>query len=350
MTLEGKDPRLNPYGETNLGMPLELVDGLIVPNDRFFVRSNGPTPAIDPENWRLRVGGHVDQERALSLADLKNLPRQTETAFLECAGNSRSRYSPTAEGTAWKNDAAGNAVWTGTSLGHVLALAGVRPGAIDVICQGGDMEDMQRGLPMGVALNPASVVVWEMNGAPLPTLHGGPARLLVPGWCGIASTKWLVGLTVSDRPFAGFWNTESYTIQTANGERVQPVREMPVKSIISAPVAGTTIATGHQIAAGYAWSGHGGIDRVEVSTDGGATWTTARITQEAGRLSWVRFEHEWEARPGEARLRSRATDERGLTQPAAAAWNAKGYLNNSVYEVVVTVEPGERGAAQDTWG
>jgi hypothetical protein len=162
----------------------------------------------------------------------------------------------------------------------------------------------------------------------------------VPGWAGIASTKWLAGITVSETPFAGFWNTESYTMQTAAGERVTPVREMPVKSIISHPVTGSAIAAGPQTISGFAWSGHGGVARVEVSVDGGTTWNDARIVEEAGRHSWVRFAVDWVATPGAARLRSRATDARGLIQPAQAAWNAKGYLNNGIYEVGVTVGNG----------
>ncbi|MGH2531062.1 MAG: sulfite oxidase [Thermomicrobiales bacterium] len=341
MTIPGKDPRLARYGETNLGMPLELIDGLIVPNDLFFVRSNGPTPAIDSATWRLRVDGRVEQSLELSLADLQRLPRQELTAFLECAGNGRSRYSPPAEGTTWKNDAVGNAVWTGTALRHVLDQAGAEPGAVDVVTQGADMPGMQRGLPLPIALDPATMLVWAMNGAPLPVTHGGPVRLLVPGWAGIASTKWLAGITVAETPFAGFWNTENYTIQTADGERVAPVREMPVKSIISQPVTAASIAAGPQSIIGYAWSGHGAIARVEISVDGGATWQEARIVEEAGRHSWVRFAYEWDAVPGEAHLCSRATDARGLTQPRQAAWNAKGYLNNGIYEVVVKVGDGQ---------
>jgi DMSO/TMAO reductase YedYZ molybdopterin-dependent catalytic subunit len=326
-----------PYGATNLGMALELAGGLTVPNDLFFVRSNYPLPTVDSEQWRLRVDGDVERELTLTLDEVKALPVRTQTAFLECAGDSRSRYEPQAEGTAWKNDAIGNATWTGTSLRHVLELAGLRSDAFEIVTQGGDTHEMQRGLPLGVALNPSTMLVWEMNGQPLPQPNGGPMRLLVPGWCGIASTKWIVGITVIDRPFAGKWNTENYTIQTAAGERVRPVREMPVKSIISTPAAGSSVAAGHQQVTGYAWSGYGGITRVEVSVDGGLTWSDARITEEAGRLSWVRFAYDWEAQPGTARLQSRATDERGLIQPECAAWNARGYLNNSIYEVSVTV-------------
>jgi DMSO/TMAO reductase YedYZ molybdopterin-dependent catalytic subunit len=333
----GKDAQLIPYGETNLGMPLELIDGLVVPNALFYVRSNGPTPALDTATWRLSVHGHVERETEIGLNDLKQMPRKSLTAFLECAGNSRSRFEPLAEGTPWRNDAAGNAVWTGTPLQHALDLAGVRAGAVDIVTQGGDMPGMQRGLPLAVAADPETMLVWEMNGQPLLPAHGGPVRLLVPRWAGIASTKWLVGIEVVAEPFAGFWNTENYTLQSAAGERIVPVREMPVKSLISHPVQDAPISAGAMTIAGYAWSGYAAIAKVEVSTDGGATWTDARITEAAGPLSWVRFEHVWQAAPGPARLRSRATDRRGLIQPERAIWNAKGYLNNGICEIAVHV-------------
>jgi len=337
MTIPGKDPRLLPYGSTNLGMPLDLIQSLVVPNELFFVRSNGPTPEIDPANWHLQIDGNVERPVSLSLDDLKALPKQTITSFLECAGNSRSRLDPPAEGTEWKNDAAGTAVWGGTMLRNVLANAGVRDTTIDLVSQGADMPGMQRGLPLQVALDPNTMLVWEMNGAPLPVPHGGPVRLLVPRWAGIASTKWLIGLIASEQPFAGFWNFENYTLITEAGEHVLPVREMPVKSIISRPTTGETLDAGTHPVTGYAWSGHGAIAKVEVSVDGGGSWDQAEIVEEAGPLGWVRFAYQWSATPGMAKLRSRATDARGLVQPEKALWNAKGYLNNSIYEVSLTV-------------
>jgi DMSO/TMAO reductase YedYZ molybdopterin-dependent catalytic subunit len=318
-------------------MPLDLIDGLIVPNELFFVRSNGPTPEIDPVAWRLHIDGNVERELNLSLDDLKAFPHRSITSFLECAGNCRSRLDPPAEGTEWKNDAAGAAVWGGTSLNNVLKAAGVKPDTVDLVSQGGDMPGMQRGLPIQVAFDTNTMLVWEMNGAPLPVPHGGPVRLLVPRWAGIASTKWLVGLAASERPFAGFWNYDNYTLITTAGEHVLPVREMPVKSIISKPTTGSSVTAGPQIVTGYAWSGYGAIATVEISTDGGQTWETAEIVEEAGPLAWVRFNYAWTAVPGEAKLRSNATDERGLVQPAKALWNAKGYLNNSIYEIELVV-------------
>jgi DMSO/TMAO reductase YedYZ molybdopterin-dependent catalytic subunit len=337
MTIPGKDSRLIPYGSTNLGMPLDLIEGLVVPSDLFFVRSNGPTPVIDPASWRLSIDGNVERRLNLSLDDVKAFTYRTLTSFLECAGNSRSRLDPPAEGTEWKNDAAGTAVWGGTSLRNVLEMAGVKADTVDLVSQGGDMPGMQRGLPIQVALDPITMLVWEMNGAPLPVVHGGPVRLLVPRWAGIASTKWLIGLTASEKPFAGFWNLDNYTFITASGEHVLPVREMPVKSIISRPTTGEALDAGEHLLTGYAWSGYGAIARVEISSDSGQTWNDAEIVEEAGPLAWVRFAYKWTTSPGTARLRSRATDERGLVQPEKPLWNAKGYLNNSIYEIELIV-------------
>jgi DMSO/TMAO reductase YedYZ molybdopterin-dependent catalytic subunit len=334
-----KDPRLAPYGGGNFGMPLDLLledKGLIVPTARFFLRANGPVPTIDPTTWRLRVSGHVARELTISLSDLQSLPSRTLTAFLECAGNSRTRYSPPAEGTPWRNDAAGNATWKGVNLAAVLDLAGVGVDAVDVVCQGGDFDGMRRGLPITVARAAETLLVWRMNGANLPAAHGGPVRLLVPGWAGIASTKWLVGLEVLDHAFAGFWNADNYVVWTEHGEAVRPIQEMPVKSIIAAPADGAILAPGPRLLIGYAWSGHGAIRRVEVSADGGRTWGEAAL-RTAGRRSWVRFEYPWHATVGQIRLRARATDERGLTQPTIATWNAKGYQMNAIHEVAVTV-------------
>lgn len=331
------DPRLIQYDPLNYGTPLELIDGLTVPNDLFYIRNNGPVPALAPEEWRVRISGLVDQELELSLDDLKGMTQHPFTAFLECSGNSRGFYQPNASGTQWGNTGMGNAEWAGTRLADVLTMAGIQDGAVDVVSQGGDFPEMQRGLPVGVALDPDTMLVWEMNGEDLPVVHGGPVRLFVPGWGGIASTKWIVGLEVIDEVFAGPFNTESYTIITEFEQRVRPVREVPVKSVISSPVAGTQLSAGPQTIAGYAWSGYGGIGLVEVSADGGRNWEEASIVLEAGPLSWVRFEHGWDAQPGQTTLMARATDELTMTQPYSVPWNAKGYLYNAIFEVPVVV-------------
>jgi DMSO/TMAO reductase YedYZ molybdopterin-dependent catalytic subunit len=340
LTSLDKNPDLIPLGTTNFATPLELVDGLLTPNELFFIRSNGPVSIDMPrDEWRLTISGLVDETVELAFEDLQGMPTRTITAFLECSGNSRSRFPDEpemVEGTQWPNGGIGNAEWTGVSLIDVLDMASIQEGAVDVVSQGGDFPEMQRGLPIEMAFDPDVMLVWQMNGDDLPAPNGGPVRLLVPGWGGIASTKWIVGLEVIDHPFAGHYNTESYVIINEDGTILRPVREMPVKSVITAPVPNAELGTGEQTVTGFAWSGYAGIDNVVVSIDGG-DWQQAPIVEEAGPLSWVRFEFPWTAEAGQHTLRSRATDEIALHQPETADWNAKGYQMNAVYEVSVTV-------------
>lgn len=335
----GKDPRLIPYGGGNFGMSLEMLEAdgsLIVPTEQFFLRSNGPIPVIDPATWTLTIGGHVDHPLILTLADLQAMPQRTLPAFLECAGNGRTRFDPLPPGTPWRNDAVGNALWEGVPLSDVLDLVGIKAGAVDLVSQGGDFPAMQRGLPLPVARDPDTLLVLRMNGEPLSVAHGGPVRLLVTGWAGIASTKWLVRLEVLDDAFAGFWNSDNYVYWSEDGTPLRPVTEMPVKSLISAPQDGQTLPPGPLTIAGYAWSGHGAIARIEVSTDGGVSWTNAALEQR-GRRSWARFSAPWDASPGRYTLMARATDERGLRQPVNATWNGKGYGQNGIQQITVSV-------------
>jgi sulfite oxidase len=336
VTIPGKDDRLTPYGATNLGMDLGLVDGFYVPNDLFFVRSNGAIPDIDPVAWALTIDGEVERTVELSLADLEALPQVERASFLECTGNGRSRFQPVAEGTTWQNDAAGNAVWGGVPLPDVLSLAGVKPSGIEVVSQGGDLDTMQRGIPISLAQEPTTLIALRMNGAPLPVAHGSPARLIVPGWAGIASTKWLTRLTVRDEPFVGPFQGDLYVVYDADGTPIQPVREMPVKSIIVSPDENATV-TPLSIALGFAWSGYGGIARVDTSLDDGKSWQPAEIVEEAGPYSWVRWEQRLELDPGRHAILARATDRRGLQQPWKSFWNQKGYFMNEIQRIAFTV-------------
>jgi DMSO/TMAO reductase YedYZ molybdopterin-dependent catalytic subunit len=333
MTIPGKDLRLTPYGDTNLGMSIDLIDSLTVPNELFFVRSNGPIPTIDPDEWQLEVIGEVDRPVSLSLRDLKAMTHREHAAFLECTGNGRSRFDPPAEGTTWQNDAAGNALWGGVALADVLDLAGVKPSGVEVVSQGADLEDMRRGLPMSVARDPGTLLAYEMNGEPLPTAHGAPVRLLVPRWAGIASTKWLVALEVWDHPFTGHFQGELYVVYDADCMPVQLVREMPVKSIIATPSEGSVLAPGEVAISGYAWSGYAPIDRVDVSADGGETWVASAALESAGPYSWTRWEVALPFAPGSYQLMARATDARGISQPYRAVWNKLGYFMNEMHRV-----------------
>lgn len=336
MTIPGKDARLTPYGSTNLGMDLSLIDSLIVPNDRFFVRSNGPTPQISAAHWTMDVDGAVAHPFTIDFAELVHLPSRTLTALLECTGNGRTRFSPPAEGTPWLNDAAGNAVWRGVPVSLLLDHAEPLPEALEVVSQGADLASMRRGLPLYVAAEPDVLLVYEMNGEPLPAAHGGPVRLLVPGWAGVASTKWLTRLEVWSTPFTGEYQGELYVVYDEDGTAVAPITQMPVKSVIQSPVDAAEIVTGRTTISGYAWSGYAGIARVDVRI-GDGDWQPAEIVEEAGPRSWSRWVAEVELEPGTMTIAARATDERGFQQPRTARWNQKGYMMNAIQTVTVEV-------------
>lgn len=336
----GVDQPLIARGGFNFGTPPELVDGLDVANNAFFIRSHGPSAKLDDlSKYRLQVAGHVDKPLTLTLDDLKAMPQRTFQAFLECSGNGRGFFTPAAKGGQWRNDSIANAEWTGVPLHAVLDKAGVKDGAIDVVSQGGDFAEMQRGLPIDDAMGADTILVLRMNGEDLPAPHGGPVRLFVPGWGGIASTKWLIGLTVLDYAFQGDFNVKNYIVIDAQGETLRPVRAMPVSSAIWTPAVDTQVKAGTVPITGYAWSGLGGIAKAEVSTDNGLTWNEARITQNGGEHSWARFEYAWDANPGPTGLLSRATDDRGTSQPAETPWNKFGYQYNAIQRVLVNVTP-----------
>lgn len=322
-----------PDDALNAETPLDQVEGTIVPASLFFLRSNhAPPPKIDPTQWRLEVHGLVHRPVETTLGDLRRMTVRKLECWLECAGNSRSRFQPPAEGNQWNNEAVGNAEFTGVSLSEVLARAGgVKSGAVDVVTTGADADTFQRGMPLADAMNPDVMLVWEMNGQAIPHQNGGPVRLLVPGWGGIASVKWPKRIEVIDRPFDGYWNRDRYVMINPEGTVLGPVRAMPVKSVIAAPRADTTVERAPQKAFGFAWSGFGRIAAVEVSMDGGATWTPARLIHGDGPRAWTRWEHEWTpSQPGAARLASRATDEKGNVQPSEALRNKFGYQMNAV--------------------
>ena len=266
------------------------------------------------------------------------MPSQTQEVWLECAGNSRRRFDPPGEGNQWDEQAVSNAVFTGVPLRTLLEQAGVEDDAIEVVTTGYDADSFQRGLPLEVALSPEVLLAFEMNGEPIPWPHGGPARLVVPRWAGIASVKWPARIEVVNTPFRGHFNAERYIMVDANGRTLRTVREMPVKSIIAWPAEGETVRSGPHTLFGFAWSGFGQVERVEVSTDAQRTWQAARLTRGNGPLAWTRWECEWNPQSaGPVTLSVRATDSAGNTQPAEVAWNKFGYQMNAILTRRVTV-------------
>jgi DMSO/TMAO reductase YedYZ molybdopterin-dependent catalytic subunit len=335
----GKSPDLISLGDgLNFSAPLEQTPGTLVPNPLFFLRSNHPPAEVAPAAWRLEVGGRVRHPLTLDLAALQRLPTEAHEIWLECAGNSRSRFNPAGEGNQWDEQAISNARFTGVPLRHILAQVEPDAEAIEVVATGADAETFQRGLPLDVARRDGVLLAWEMNDEPIPAANGGPVRLIVPAWPGIASVKWPIRLDVVAEPFRGYWNADRYVMVDAAGSTLGPVREMPVKSVIIAPGADGSFAAGPTTVWGFAWSGHGLITQVDVSIDGQQTWTPARLTPGHDPTSWVRWELDWTARPGPATISVRATDSAGHVQPAAVPWNRFGYQMHAIHTRRLTVQ------------
>ncbi len=309
--------------------------GLLVPNRLFFVRNHTTAPKLDPASWRLELGGTgLMQPRSFTYDELLALPSRSIIRSLECAGNGRSYFgsvqSEPAPGTQWTLGAIGVAEWTGVPLREVLERSGLRRGARDVMPVGLDDQRVRRPLPRAKALHEDTLLVYAMNGETLPVEHGFPIRLLVPGWVGIASIKWVGRIEVSEQPLLSPWNTEQYVVpdpSAPDGKRA--LTEMPVKAAFELPPE-AHLPAGRQTLRGRAWSGTGKIRRVEVSADDGRTWDTARLCTPNLLGAWVRWEWVWDAPPGLHVLRARATDDRGRTQPDRAQFNPQGYLFDAV--------------------
>jgi DMSO/TMAO reductase YedYZ molybdopterin-dependent catalytic subunit len=329
-----------PDDDLNFGTPLSLLRGSVVPNDQFFVRSSYTPPTITADAWRVQVTGLVERPREVSLADLKQLSVRTQECWLECAGNSRSRFAPEAEGNQWGHHAVGNAAFTGVPLHQAIDLAGgVKSNAVEIVLTGADDDRFQRSLPRAEAMRPDVMLVWAMNGEPIPSANGGPVRLIVPRWAGIASVKWPKRIEAVDRPFEGYYQTERYIVYDAEQRPLRPVREMPVKSVIAAPEAETRLRHGAPVKVfGFAWSGFGDIARVEFSADAGHRWQQAQLLRPKSPNAWTRWEFEWTPTAiGPAQLASRAHDDQGNVQPNQVAWNYFGYEMNAVEIVLIDV-------------
>ena len=329
--------------------PLDLLTDYITPNDLFFVRHHWNPVEVDAGRWSLAIDGEVERPLALTLADLKALPRSTATCVLQCAGNGRRLYAPTVPGVQWGYGAAGNARWTGVRVKELLERAGARPEARHLHAFGADVPPgkvppFHRSVPLEKLVEDG-IVAYEMNGAPLPHLHGFPARLVVPGWAGDHWMKWLGRLSAQPLPQTGFYMDTAYRYPKSPGEPgapvkpedTEPVTELFVKSTITKAPArarrGRAVAIG-----GFAFSGAPDVAKVEVTDDGGASWTPATLAPEHDPYAWRIWSFSWTPKSaGEATLMSRATDSRGRVQPREAAWNPSGYLHNGWHAVTVPV-------------
>ena len=341
--------------------PVRLLDAEVTPNGAHFVRNHGhmsPRAEVGSlEGWSLTVDGEVGEPLELTLADLKRLRRHEAQLVIECAGNGRAGFRPAASGTPWTLGAVGCARYTGVRLVDVLDAAGVRDSAVYVAYYGEDVPlsgnpdtvPISRGCPIEKALDGHTMLAWAMNGEPLPALHGFPLRLIVPGWPGSASGKWLTRLWVRDQVHDGpemggsSYRVPRYPVRPGAEvpeEGMAILGEMPVKSIMTSPPGGTRVPRGAVVEIrGHAWSGAGHVEAVHLSTDFGATWAAAMVRRPANRLAWQHFSAGLRfTEPGHYEVWARATDERGRMQPMVVpGWNPRGYLNNAMHRITIEV-------------
>lgn len=323
--------------------------GYITPASLFFVRNHTTTPRIDAETWSLRIeGSGIETPTTFTLEDLFQLPPVTLTRAIECAGNGRSFFSTqqgqTVTGAAWRFGAIGGGEWTGVRLADLLDLAGVRPTAVDVLPEGlddpvGTSGRVRRPIPISRALEDDVLVVYGLNGELLPQDHGFPARLLVPGWIGIANIKWLGRIEVTEAPVFTQWNTGQYRFFgnpiDYPGEPI--LTTQTIKSAFELPFP-ATLPRGVNLITGRSWSAAGTIQRVEVSFDDGVSYKRAVLKQGGnGHRAWAEWQIPWVPRPGSYRLKARAFDSFGNTQPLDVPFNAQGYLFSAIAGHPVTI-------------
>ncbi len=337
----------------DLEMPLSGFSDYLTPVEHFFVRSHVYVPAVELSSWRLKVEGAVGTPLTLDMAELLTLPAVELDSVAECAGNGRAFYDPPMPGLQWTHGAVGNGRWRGVRLADVLRRAGLQPSAREVLFAGADvpvgsMPDFQRSIPMRKALDPNTLLAFEMNGAPLPVKHGFPLRVIAPGWAGDSWVKWLTEIHVLDKEHDGFWMKSAY-LHPGNAvapgsavaaDQMRPVTSLRVKSVITSPESGTQAVMGKPLTIrGAAWSGDAGpVNSVEVSVDGGRAWKAAALVGKRTQFGWRQWELAWTPRSvGYVTILARARDAAGNTQPMEQEWNPSGYLWNVVHRVGLDV-------------
>jgi sulfite oxidase len=330
-----------------------LAEGPLTATDAFYVRDHGPVPEIDHAAWRLHVHGLVERELDLSIGTLREAFREREvTATLQCAGNRRAGLIAVRDipGEApWGPGATGTATWTGVALAEVLGVARPLPEAAHVGFDGADLcpeaTPAQRfggSIPLDKGCRPEVLLAWAMNGEPLLPVHGAPLRVVVPGYIGARSVKWLERIEVRAAPWEGYFQHVVYRLlpedETPGPGAGMPLGLIALNSDVLSPADGETVAAGPVEVRGYAFAGgERHVARVDVSLDGGATWAQAELLEDLGRWAWRHWRITVELAPGEHELLVRAWDSSAATQPEdeAALWNPKGYVNNARPRITV---------------
>lgn len=332
----------------NRGMPLEAMRYDLTPTGLHYLVARWDIPLIDSSVWRLKVSGGLGPPLELSLDDVQALPERTIPITMECAGNGRGWLQPRPVSLPWLGEAIGTASWTGASLRDALALTNVDPDGAEVVFRGADRgiqaneeQTYERSLSMAEANRPEVLLAYEMNGRPIEPQHGFPLRLVVPGWYGMASVKWLSSIEVTSEPFLGFQQAAAYRYQVDAVDPGEPVTRMRVRALMVPPgipdffTRMRVLDRGEVEVFGRAWSGSGSIERVQVGVDG--EWDDATLGRPVGDHAWRAWAFEWNARPGLHKLSCRATDSSGDVQPVEPRWNYQGMGNNMTQVVKVTV-------------
>jgi DMSO/TMAO reductase YedYZ molybdopterin-dependent catalytic subunit len=319
--------------------------------NKFFVRSHFAMPEVELKGFKLTVEGHVENKLELTLDDLKKMEPVSREIVLECAGNSRVFLVPQARGLQWGHGAVGQAKWTGVPLAAVLERARVKAGAGDVVLIGADKGAIadpatpgtihfDRGIPLAKAKKDETLVVWNMNDAPLPASHGAPLRAIVGGWYGMASVKWLSRIVVLDKPHAGFFQTFDYSVWERPKEglpQLVPVTAIQPKAVIVEPGLGQVLKAGQEVAVkGFSWAGENAVTKVEFSADGGKTWSATDGKAEA--FKYGRWTAKFTPPAGSLKLLARATDDKGNTQPEKRDADRRTYMINHLVPVEVTAK------------
>ncbi len=337
----------------NLEMRFERLDSFITPIESFYVRTHFPIPAIDRDAWWLHVEGEVEKPFAINYEELLELESRTIPATLECAGNNRNFLQPKVKGVQWGLGAVGTAQWTGVPLSILLDRAEVKPEAREVILEGADrgrLDDPKappgelkfaRSIPVSKAHTDV-LLAYKMNDADLPPQHGFPLRAIVPGWYAMASIKWLQRIIITDQPFTGYYQTMDYSYWRRRGDMADlaPLTEMQVKAEIAKPAQGEIVRADSKVRVhGAAWTSDGEITKVELSTDGGASWKEASLIDQTILNAWRLWEFEWRtpSKPGKQTLVARAIDSRGRTQPAERDPDRGTYMINHLLPISVEV-------------
>jgi sulfane dehydrogenase subunit SoxC len=335
----------------NHALPLEALRWDLTPIGLHYLLVHYDIPDVDVASWRLEVDGLVERPLSLSLDDLRSRPASEVTVTMECAGNGRAHVEPHVVSQPWLYEAVGTARWRGVPAATVLEEAGVADAALEALfvgldrgVEGGEEQAYARSLPLEQLLASEALLAYEVNGVALPPQHGYPLRLVVPGWYGMTSVKWLARISLRDEPYDGYQMHHSYRVRYEEDEPGEPITTIAPRSLMVPPgIPEFTsrvrmVERGPCELVGRAWSGGGEIVAVDVSTDGGESWSAAELGDESlGRWAWRSWRFAWDAEPGEHELCCRARDAAGDEQPSSAPWNLGGYKNNAVQRVRVVV-------------